>query len=96
MNGEETKKFFDPQYEVKNECPVNIKDENGWENKRIDRLVIGEGETWVVDYKTGHKDDKYILQVQTYCAAVKAMGYEGVKGVLLFTDEEGCRVENVC
>lgn len=96
VNGEETKKFFDPQYEVKNECPVNIKNGEKWENKRIDRLVIGKGETWVVDYKTGHRDDKYILQVQTYCAAVKAMGYEGVKGVLLFTDEEGCRVENVC
>lgn len=84
-------RFFDPQYESKNECSMVW---NG-EVLRPDRIVIADNETWVVDFKTGAPKAEHHAQVSHYCDAIKAMGYNNVKGYLLYIGTESCQVKAV-
>ena len=77
----DTARFFDPRYRYKNECDLTDGNEAG----RPDRVVFADGETWVVDFKTGHDMPKeYNRQVRQYCRAVSAMGHPNVSGWLVF------------
>ena len=80
-----TARFFDPAYEVKNECDLT----DGSTSGRPDRVVFASGETWVVDFKTGVDLGKeYDEQVRHYCHALAAMGYPAVSGWLVFLQPE--------
>lgn len=81
-------RFFNPQYEVKNECDI------AWHGNvlRPDRIVLADNETWVVDFKTGMPKAEHRLQVERYCTAVHEMGYPDVKGYLLYIGRNGCQV----
>ena len=77
----DTSRFFDPAYEVKNECDLTDGNTSG----RPDRVVFAPGETWVVDFKTGaDAPDEYDRQLRRYCQAVSAMGYPNISGWLVF------------
>ena len=91
VNGQESHKFFAKGLKVKQEQTLIF---NGTE-LRPDRIVFADGETWVVDFKTGSEHKGYKKQVRDYCAAMEAMGYPSVKGFLLFLKEDGCEVEEV-
>lgn len=89
--GEASRRFFEKGLRVRREQTMMF---NGKE-LRPDRIVFANGETWVVDFKTGSEHDKYKKQVKEYCEAMEAMGCPSVKGYLLFLREDGCEVEEV-
>jgi ATP-dependent exoDNAse (exonuclease V) beta subunit len=76
-----TARFFDPAYEVKNECDLT----DGYATGRPDRVVFAPDETWVVDFKTGGDlQEEYDRQLRRYCRALTAMGFPSVSGWLVF------------
>jgi Domain of unknown function DUF83 len=53
---------------------------------RLDRICISKDNVVkILDYKTGEKHDKYKQQILKYMTAFKALGYENVRGALLYT-----------
>lgn len=84
-------RFFDPHHPCKNECSL------AWQGEvlRPDRVVLAEGETWVVDFKTGQPHDRHYEQVKHYCTAIRSMGLPQVRGYLLYINSDGCRVVTV-
>ena len=51
----------------------------------VDKLIItNDGNTYVLDYKTGEDDQKNHKQVSKYVTALKEIGYENCKGYLLY------------
>ncbi|MCR4811433.1 MAG: UvrD-helicase domain-containing protein [Bacteroidales bacterium] len=91
VNGEESRRFFAKGLKVRKETSLMF---NGKE-LRPDRIVFADGETWVVDFKTGAEHESYKSQVQGYCEAMEAMGYPKVKGYLMYLNETGCEVVEV-
>lgn len=55
---------------------------------RADRIVVKDDLTLVVDYKTGKKNDKtdkkYQEQINNYCNILKQVGFENVKGEIIY------------
>ena len=80
----QTAHFFDPRHEAKNECDLVA---NG-KRSRPDRVVVTPTETWVVDFKTGTPMSDHRSQVQAYCKVLSDMGYQAVKGYLLYLSPE--------
>ena len=80
----ENRDFFRPGLRLACESPVMV----GGNVKIPDRIVFGDEETWVIDFKTGeyskesHKD--YENQVAEYAAALSAMGYPDVKTRIIY------------
>ena len=76
-----TAHFFDPAFDVKNECDLT----DGSAIGRPDRIVCAPDQTWVVDFKTGRdlgfEHDK---QVGFYCRTLADMGFPQVSGWLLY------------
>lgn len=91
VNGEASRRFFEKGLRVRREQTMMF---NGKE-LRPDRIVFADGETWVVDFKTGSEHESYKSQVREYCAAIAAMGYPSVKGYLMYLNETGCEVVEV-
>ena len=91
VNGSESRRFFDSRHKVLKEATLMC---NG-EERRPDRVILCDQETWVVDFKTGAPHDSHKAQVQQYCEAMEAMHYPAVKGYLLYLSERGCTVMQV-
>lgn len=87
----EAARFFDSRYEVRNECEIMI----DGQQMRPDRVVMADGETWVVDFKTGHPMPKYAEQLGQYCRAVCRMGYPDPSGYIIYLQPE-VKVVRVC
>ncbi|MFY9173570.1 MAG: UvrD-helicase domain-containing protein [Petrimonas mucosa] len=52
---------------------------------RPDRIMIGDKETIVVDYKFGEREEeKYKRQVKHYLRLIREMGYDNVKGFIFY------------
>ena len=66
---------------------VSILTETG-ERRRPDRVVQMDGETVVIDFKTGEPTkamkEKYRNQVQEYVQLLQSMGFQNVRGELLY------------
>lgn len=93
-------RFFNPDFECINECNIMMDyiDNDGVKQrgvKRPDRIVMANGETWVVDFKTGKPSESYHTQLKNYCDALKDMGFPNVQGFLLYLHEGNCKVEQV-
>lgn len=54
---------------------------------RPDLIIVKKSETIVVDYKTGSKKQKDIIQVSEYVQVLREMNYPDVKGFLYYTQE---------
>lgn len=83
LTDEELKLYFSPEVQALNE--VTITDSQGHDH-RPDRVVINGDEVMVIDYKTGQKHDEYQQQINEYIALLKEMGYNQVKGKLVYID----------
>jgi len=57
------------------------------ERIRPDRVIIGQNEVRVIDYKTGLPRKRDVKQIQEYAYALMAMGYQNCKAYLVYTDE---------
>lgn len=80
------KSYFEDGVIVKNE--VEILTAEG-EILRPDRVVIANEQAIVIDYKTGKKNSsKYHLQMKAYEQALLSLGYQSVKKILLYINEQ--------
>ncbi len=53
---------------------------------RLDKLIINENYCYVLDYKTGEKNDKHVKQIANYVAILAEIGYVNPIGYLYYTD----------
>ena len=79
----DTARFFADGCHVANEASFL----DGGVLGRPDRVVFADGETWVVDFKTGTPMPQHTVQVRSYCGAVSRMGYPNVAGYLIYIHE---------
>lgn len=78
----EISRWYSGQYRVLNEAQV-LHPRRGL--SRPDRVMIGDGEVIVADYKFGESEDRrYNRQVQRYVKSIAEMGFEKVKGYVVY------------
>ncbi|MBD3582115.1 UvrD-helicase domain-containing protein [Flavobacterium selenitireducens] len=54
-----------------------------------DRMVLApNNEVYLLDYKTGSHDPKYVRQIETYSEAIESMGFRVSKKALVYTGEQ--------
>jgi len=84
--------WFDGTYDTLNEQEILIS--NG-ETQRPDRILLGENETIVIDYKFGkHDGAKYRKQVRDYMKNLEQIGLPGVTGYIwYFKDNDIVKVD---
>lgn len=80
----EIKEWFGKTWEIMTEPVILVP---GSSEKRPDRVMIRGKEVIVLDYKTGGREIRHQDQVVEYMNLVKEMGYEAVRGYLLYLDE---------
>ncbi len=79
----EIKNWFNGSYSVINERNI-LSGKNGL--KRPDRIMFGENEVVVVDYKSGETElDKYKYQLRGYISELRKCGYSNVTGYIWYT-----------
>jgi ATP-dependent exoDNAse (exonuclease V) beta subunit len=81
----EVKPFFKEWIEVRTEAEILLQDGNVL---RPDRVLIEGKAATVVDFKTGSPFEKHSDQVKMYMKLLKEMGYEPVKGALIYIGQE--------
>lgn len=84
--------FFREGLDVKTEAEILLP--NG-DIFRPDRLIFEGKAVTVIDFKTGKKSEKHKEQVRNYVKLINEMGYEVVKGILLYVNEPEPVVEVV-
>lgn len=94
LENKEVKEWFSDKWSIRNECNILTWNNGEVEEKRPDRVMLGDGETIVVDFKFGAPHPEYEEQVREYMHTLKAMGYPGVKGYLWFVFD-GNKVKQV-
>ncbi len=83
IQSEHCRPFFEEVDEVKLEVPILMP---GGMYYRIDRLVR-KGNLWyVIDFKTGEPKNADQHQVRRYMEILKSMGFENLKGILMYLD----------
>ncbi len=85
ISNEEVKEFFDGHYKLKNECGIMT---SSGDEYRPDRLMIMEGRTVVLDYKTGKEEGKHLRQIERYAALLEEIGYKNIEKYLLYIGED--------
>lgn len=65
----------------------------GGRQKRLDLLVLGDKETFIVDYKSGAPKESHVVQVREYMESVSAMLQKKTYGYIFYTRGEGRLVE---
>lgn len=84
----ELRDWFQDHWEVANEVSILLP---SGESKRIDRLIMKEGQTTVIDFKTGAERKKDQYQVKEYMKILGEMGYSGIKGFLVYLKDLNVR-----
>lgn len=85
---------FAPTAKVKTECEIlypNAKDKV----IRLDRYAELPDAIYLIDYKTGKKDEEHQKQVQTYANALREMTDKEIRAFLVYLSEVGIEVEPV-
>ena len=85
---------FAPSAKVKTECEIlypNAKDKV----IRLDRYAELPDAIYLIDYKTGKKDEEHQKQVQTYANALREMTDKEILAFLVYLSEAGIEVEPV-
>jgi len=78
--------FFDSRNRVLNEQTI-IRKSAGL--IKPDRMVLaGNKEVYLLDYKTGSHNPKYVKQIETYAEAIENMGFRVSKKALVYTGEK--------
>lgn len=81
----ELQDFFTPESTVFSEQSIIRKDV---QTIKPDRVVVQANKAYLLDYKTGAHLPKYERQLETYQAALTAMGLEVAKKVLVYVGED--------
>lgn len=77
--------WFSGKWKVMNECSLLYHDADGKVMKeRPDRVLIGENELIIIDFKFGKPKEEHHDQVRRYQQAFIDMGYPNVKGFLWY------------
>jgi len=74
--------WFKPGWVVKNEKTIASRQREC----RPDRVLIDEGRTIVIDYKTGQKEPDHLTQINDYGDLLQEMGYEHIEKYLLYLE----------
>lgn len=77
--------FFDDKSQVFNERTILKK---GVKNYIPDRIVINKKDAYLLDYKTGNHNQKYITQILDYENALNEMGFSVQKKSLVYIGEK--------
>lgn len=89
LQQEEAAAWFDPHWQVINECTILACDSQGaLQRWRPDRVVCDEQQTIVIDFKTGQPRREHETQVSTYMQCLRDMGYPRVQGRIWYTDSQ--------
>jgi len=64
------------------------------ERIRPDRVILGENQVRVIEYKTGIERPRDIRQLEQYVFALREMGYADCAAYLVYTDQ--LRVKQIC
>ena len=81
LNDNSLSPYFAPNVKVLNETSILFPNGN---LARPDRVVFLEDKVVVIDYKTGEPHASHKEQIDQYCEAIRAMGYEEVEGRVLY------------
>lgn len=78
--------WFSPKWKVFNECSILTlnSETNMIVEQRPDRVLIGDTEVIVIDFKFGNPQEHYKQQVSLYMSLLTSMGYTNVRGYLWF------------
>ena len=82
---------FQPSAKVKTECEVLYQGQV----RRLDRYAELPDAIYLIDYKTGKKDEAHQKQVRTYASALHEMTDKEIRAFLVYLDETGVEVEPV-
>lgn len=94
LNSPLVSEWFSDKWKVLNETSILYLDKDGKVcQDRPDRVLVGENEIIVIDFKFGKPHTDYHDQVRQYMSQLKGMGYSCVKGYLWYVYPN--KVENV-
>ena len=94
LNSPLVSEWFSDKWKVLNETSILYLDKDGKVcQDRPDRVLVGENEIVVIDFKFGKPHAEYHDQVRQYMSQLKGMGYSCVKGYLWYVYPN--KMENV-
>jgi ATP-dependent exoDNAse (exonuclease V) beta subunit len=76
-------RLFSEKVKVKTEAEILVP---GGAFYRPDRVVFDDGEVFIIDYKTGHQNERHRTQLNKYAAHLQEMGYEDITKVLVYLE----------
>jgi ATP-dependent exoDNAse (exonuclease V) beta subunit len=76
--------YFREGLDVKTEAEILLSNGDVF---RPDKIIFEGKAVTVIDFKTGKKSEKHKEQVRNYVRLINDMGYEPVKGILLYINE---------
>ena len=77
--------FFNPDFLIYTERPILNKK---YKNIKPDRVAIDGKKAFIIDYKTGEEKKKHQQQINEYALALEEMGFEVIKKVLLYIQDD--------
>jgi len=85
---------FDPSAKVKKECEILYP---SYKDKviRLDRYAELSDVIYLIDYKTGKKEEEHLNQVRTYADALREMTDKEIRAYLVYLAEDMVDVEKV-
>lgn len=84
FSNKEVKSLFEHVDELKNERTIILPSGEAYQP---DRVVVKEGVTYLVDFKTGSKEANHQKQLLNYRNLLSEMGYQNIKPLLLYVQE---------
>jgi ATP-dependent helicase/nuclease subunit A len=88
LSNDAVKDWYSGKYKLFNECSILCPGPDGKvQLKRPDRVMQGNHEVLVVDFKFGKEKRAHHHQVQEYMQLLSSMGHSTVKGYLWYVDE---------
>ena len=85
ISNNELSDFFNGQGMVYNEETIL---KNGYKNLKPDRVVVFNNEVYLLDYKTGEKNQKHQNQINEYAFVLQEMNYTIAKKALVYIGEK--------
>ncbi len=85
VNHPELQDFYNEKAVVYSERTIL---KNNYKNIKPDRVTVLGKKAYLLDYKTGNEQEKYIKQVNEYAMALEEMGYDVSKKVLLYLQDD--------
>ena len=85
---------FAPSAKVKTECEI-LYPQSKDKVIRLDRYAELSDAIYLIDYKTGKKDEEHQKQVKTYANALKEMIDKEIRAYLVYLNEAGIEVAPV-